>query len=112
MSISMHLDEYMARRGIVPDDTIVNDDPCAVFDGSVIEDPRMDEARDNGEPAPAGTRSVNSPPSPDGFSALDGARFLEEGEASAELRRAGLERAELERAELERAEETVRDLLG
>lgn len=35
MSISMYLDEYMARRGIVPDDTVVNDDPCAEFDGSV-----------------------------------------------------------------------------
>lgn len=35
MSISMHLDEYMARRGIVPDDTVVNDDPCAIFDGKV-----------------------------------------------------------------------------
>ncbi|MDO5030724.1 MAG: hypothetical protein Q4E11_09135 [Corynebacterium sp.] len=36
MSISMHLDEYMARRGIVPDDTVVSDDPCAVFDGNVV----------------------------------------------------------------------------
>ena len=38
MSISMHLDEYMARRGIVPDDTVVNDDPCAIFDGNVEHD--------------------------------------------------------------------------
>ncbi|WP_297452421.1 hypothetical protein [uncultured Corynebacterium sp.] len=38
MSISMHLDEYMARRGIVPDDTVVNDDPCAIFDGNVERD--------------------------------------------------------------------------
>lgn len=53
MSISMHLDEYMARRGIVPDDTIVNSDPCAVFDGNVIEDPRLGEGRDDGGPAPA-----------------------------------------------------------
>ncbi|MEJ6019153.1 hypothetical protein [Corynebacterium sp. H113] len=36
MSISMHIDEYMARRGITPDDTIVNDDPCAIFDGTVV----------------------------------------------------------------------------
>ena len=35
MSISMHIDEYMARRGITPDDTVVVDDPCAVFDGAV-----------------------------------------------------------------------------
>ncbi|WP_295627315.1 hypothetical protein [uncultured Corynebacterium sp.] len=35
MSISMHIDEYMARHGITPDDTVVVDDPCAVFDGSV-----------------------------------------------------------------------------
>lgn len=32
----MHIDEYMARRGITPDDTIVNDDPCAIFDGNVV----------------------------------------------------------------------------
>ena len=31
----MHIDEYMARRGITPDDTVVVDDPCAVFDGAV-----------------------------------------------------------------------------
>lgn len=32
----MHIDEYMARRGITSDDTIVNDDPCAIFDGTVV----------------------------------------------------------------------------
>ncbi len=31
----MHLDEYMARRGIRADDTVVVDNPCAVFDGNV-----------------------------------------------------------------------------
>lgn len=35
MSISMHLDEYMESRGITPDDTVVVDDPCSVFDGRV-----------------------------------------------------------------------------
>lgn len=41
MSISMHIDEYMARRGIVPDDTVVVDDPCAEFDGATeTTDPR------------------------------------------------------------------------
>ncbi|MFC3848911.1 hypothetical protein ACFORJ_01840 [Corynebacterium hansenii] len=48
MSISMHIDEYMARRGITPDDTVVVDDPCAVFDGAVEkadgEPAKLDEA--------------------------------------------------------------------
>lgn len=35
MSISMHLDEYMARRGITPDDTVIPEDSCQVFDGKV-----------------------------------------------------------------------------
>lgn len=34
----MHIDEYMARRGITPDDTVVVDDPCAIFDGNVVRD--------------------------------------------------------------------------
>lgn len=37
VSISLYLDEYLARRGITPDDTVVADDPCAVFHGAVEE---------------------------------------------------------------------------
>lgn len=43
MSISMHIDEYMARRGITPDDTVVVDDPCAVFDGAVEKAEGLDD---------------------------------------------------------------------
>lgn len=49
MSISMHLDEYMARRGIVPDDTVVNDDPCAVFDGNVERDGKSQQEVEKAE---------------------------------------------------------------
>lgn len=43
MSISMRIDEYMARRGITPDDTVVVDDPCAVFDGAVEKAEGLDD---------------------------------------------------------------------
>lgn len=49
MSISMHLDEYMARRGIVPDDTVVNDDPCAIFDDKVERDGRSQQDLEESE---------------------------------------------------------------
>ncbi|EEB62815.1 hypothetical protein [Corynebacterium amycolatum] len=49
MSISMHLDEYMARRGIVPDDTVVNDDPCAIFDGKVEHDGKSQQDLEESE---------------------------------------------------------------
>lgn len=39
----MHIDEYMARRGITPDDTVVVDDPCAVFDGAVEKAEGLDD---------------------------------------------------------------------
>lgn len=42
MSISMHLDEYMESRGITPDDTVVVDDPCSVFDGRVERSERLE----------------------------------------------------------------------
>ncbi|ALA68421.1 hypothetical protein [Corynebacterium lactis] len=42
MSISMHLDEYMESRGITPDDTVVVDDPCSVFDGRVERSEKLD----------------------------------------------------------------------
>lgn len=45
----MHLDEYMARRGIVPDDTVVNDDPCAIFDGKVECDGRSQQDLEESE---------------------------------------------------------------
>lgn len=35
MSISMHFDEYLEEQGITADDTVISDDPCAVFDGNV-----------------------------------------------------------------------------
>ena len=49
MSISMHLDEYMARRGIVPDDTVVNDDPCAIFDSKVERDGKSQQDLEESE---------------------------------------------------------------
>lgn len=49
MSISMHLDEYMARRGIVPDDTVVNDDPYAIFDGKVERDGKSQQGLEESE---------------------------------------------------------------
>ena len=49
MSISMHLDEYMARRCIVPDDTVVNDDPCAIFDGKVERDGKSQQDLEESE---------------------------------------------------------------
>ena len=40
MSISQHIDIWLEERGIEPDDTVVVDDPCAVFDGAT----ELDEA--------------------------------------------------------------------
>ena len=31
----MHFDEYLEEQGITADDTVISDDPCAVFDGNV-----------------------------------------------------------------------------
>ncbi|WP_448851365.1 hypothetical protein [Corynebacterium sp. 335C] len=50
MSISRHLDAWLAERGIRPDDAIVSEDPCAVFDGRVLDS----EGRETSAPAPAG----------------------------------------------------------
>lgn len=38
MSISQHIDLWLEERGIEPDDTVVVDDPCAVFDGVTEHD--------------------------------------------------------------------------
>ena len=44
MSISMHFDDYLEERGISADDTVIPDNPCAVFDGNV-ENPEEDAKR-------------------------------------------------------------------
>lgn len=46
VSISMHLDEYMARRGISPDDTVIPEDACQVFDGKVEKRPGDAESKE------------------------------------------------------------------
>ncbi|MEJ5928664.1 hypothetical protein WG915_08555 [Corynebacterium sp. H128] len=35
MSISRHIDEYLAERGIVQSDAVVPESECQVFDGDV-----------------------------------------------------------------------------
>ena len=45
----MHLDEYMARRGIVPDDTVVDDYAGAIFDGKVERDGRSQQDLEESE---------------------------------------------------------------
>ncbi|WP_027019310.1 hypothetical protein [Corynebacterium sputi] len=48
MSISQHIDIWFEERGIEPDDTVVVDDPCAVFDGSTEHDERLLAERADG----------------------------------------------------------------
>ena len=50
MSISRHLDAWLAEHGVRPDDAVVSEDPCAIFDGRVLDS----EGREIHAPAPAG----------------------------------------------------------
>lgn len=39
MSISQHIDLWFEENDVEPDDTVVVDNPCAIFDGSTELDP-------------------------------------------------------------------------
>lgn len=87
----MHIDEYLARRGITPDDTVVVDDPCAIFDGAV----EMSEGLDGAVAAAGGRDGADA--------AADG---LDDAVAVDRHRRRDAEER------LARAADTVRDILG
>ncbi|QGU01430.1 hypothetical protein CKALI_02710 [Corynebacterium kalinowskii] len=46
MSISRHIDDYIADRGIKENDEVVPESECQVFDGQVLsEEDRLENAR-------------------------------------------------------------------